>query len=134
MSLQAFSPLGPAAKPRLMILPGILVAVMATVGLTQSPESVGPAQLSGPGGAVPASAEAIARVGSAGDMIGFSYADAAGTQIITLVHTRKSWMAVYHVDRSGIRLVSSRPIDADFSLQLNATSPLPEEIREIGRR
>jgi len=72
-------------------------------------------------------------VGAAGDMIGFSQADGSGTQTITLVDTRKSWMAVYHIDRSGtIRLVSSRPIDADFSLQLNATSPLPDEIRGIG--
>ena len=77
----------------------------------------------------------IARVASAGDVIGFSGYDASGTQIITLVNTEKSWMAVYHIDRSGkIRLVSSRPIDADFSLQLNATSPLPEEIRQIGHR
>lgn len=74
------------------------------------------------------------QAGSAGDMIGFSSVDGSGTQTITLIHTGKSWMAVYHIDRSGkIRLVSSRPIDADFSLQLNATSPLPEEIREIGR-
>jgi len=74
-------------------------------------------------------------VAAAGDMIGFSHADAGGTQTITLVHTKKSWMAVYHIDKSGsLRLVSSRPIDADFSLQLNATSPLPEEIRQIGRR
>ena len=74
-------------------------------------------------------------VGAAGEMIGFSNYNASGTQTITLVHARKSWMAVYHIDRSGqIRLVSSRPIDADFALQLNATSPLPEEIREIGSR
>jgi hypothetical protein len=67
-------------------------------------------------------------------MIGFSHSDGSGTQTITIVHTGKSWMAVYHIDRSGtIRLVSSRPIDADFSLQLNATSPLPEEIRQLGR-
>ena len=73
-------------------------------------------------------------VGAAGDLIGFSHADVSGTQTITLVDTGKSWMAVYHIDRSGtIRLVSSRPIDADFSLQLNATSPLPDEIRGIGR-
>ena len=73
-------------------------------------------------------------VGAAGDMIGFSHADGSA-QTITLVDTRKSWMAVYHIDRSGeIRLVSSsRPLDADFSLQLNATSPLPDEIRGIGR-
>ena len=73
-------------------------------------------------------------VGAAGDMIGFSHADGSGTQTITLVDTGKSWMAVYHIGRSGkIRLISSRPIDADFSLQLNATSPLPDEIRGIGR-
>ena len=75
------------------------------------------------------------QTGAAGEMIGFSHADPAGNQTIALVHAGKSWIAVYHVDRSGtIRLVSSRPIDADFSLQLNATSPLPEEIRRIGRR
>lgn len=72
---------------------------------------------------------------AAGDMIGFSHTDTGGTQTITLVHTEKLWMAVYHIDKSGtVRLVSSRPLDADFSLQLNATSPLPEEIRALGRR
>lgn len=77
----------------------------------------------------------LSQVGAAGDMIGFSHSDDSGTQTITLVHTGKSWIAVYHIDRSGkVRLVSSRPIDADFSLQLNATAPLPEEIREISRR
>ncbi len=74
------------------------------------------------------------QVGAAGDMIGFSNYDDTGTQTITLIDTRKSWMAVYHIDRSGtIRLVSSRPIDADFTLQLNATAPLPEDIRQIGK-
>ncbi len=67
------------------------------------------------------------------DMIGFSHVDGSGTQTITLVHTGKSWMAVYHVDSTGvIRLASSRPIDADFSLQFNAAKPLPEEIRAMG--
>ena len=75
-----------------------------------------------------------ALVGAAGEIIGFTHADASGTQTITLLHTGKSWMAVYHIDRSGtLRLVSSRAIDADFSLQLNATSPLPEEIRKVGK-
>ena len=72
------------------------------------------------------------QVGAAGDMIGFSHSDGSGTQTITVIHAGKSWMAVYHIDRSGkIRLVSSRPIDADFSLQLNATAPLPDEIRKM---
>ncbi|MDA8744191.1 hypothetical protein N9N28_06115 [Rubripirellula amarantea] len=75
------------------------------------------------------------KVGAAGDMIGFSHSDGGGTQTITLVDTSKAWMAVYHIDRSGkIRLVSSRPIEADFSLQLNATAPLPNEIRQLGGR
>jgi hypothetical protein len=78
-------------------------------------------------------AEPGLHVGAAGEMIGFSASDGSGTQTITLVHTAKSWMAVYHIDRSGtIRLVSSRPIDADFALQLNPTAPLPEEIRQLG--
>ena len=44
-------------------------------------------------------------------------------------------MAVYHVNSAGeIRLVSSRPIDADFSVQLNVTDPLPDEIRGLSSR
>ena len=84
-------------------------------------------------GGAPTSGPA-ALVGAAGEMIGFSHSEATGTMTITLVHTGKSWMAVYHIDRTGtIRLVSSRAIDADFSLQLNAASPLPEEIRKMGK-
>ena len=74
----------------------------------------------------------VARVGAAGSVIGFSGSTATGTQTITLVNTEKFWMAVYHIDSEGeINLVSSRPIDADFSLQLNVTDPLPDEIRGL---
>lgn len=73
------------------------------------------------------------QVGSAGQMIGFSGFDGSGSQVITLVHTGKMQIAVYHIDRSNlIRLVSSRPIDADFSLSLNVTAPLPGQIRLLG--
>ena len=69
---------------------------------------------------------------AAGEMIAFSHVTPAGTQRITLIHTRKSWITVYDVGPSGsVRLMSSRPIDADFSLELNATSPLPAEIRRM---
>lgn len=69
---------------------------------------------------------------AAGDMIGFSRELAGGSQAITLINTSRRWMAVYHVDQAGqIRLVSSRPLDADFSFQFNATAPLPEEIRRL---
>lgn len=71
--------------------------------------------------------------GSAGEMISFSYLDGSGRQILTVIHTGKAWMAVYHIDRSGvIHLVSSREIGPDFGLLLNATSPLPDEIRQLG--
>lgn len=71
-------------------------------------------------------------VAGSGNLIGFSHVDDSGTQVITLVETQKMWMAVYHVGSAGeIRLVSSRAIDADFTLQLNATEPLPEQIRRM---
>lgn len=71
-------------------------------------------------------------VAGSGDLIGFSHVDGSGTQVITLVDTQKAWMAVYHIGSNGeIRLVSSRAIDADFTLQLNATSPTPEDIRRL---
>jgi len=118
-----------------------LVGAIAMIAESQSPEGVGrgdqSAQLTSPAtrpSGVPTAAE-FPKVGASGDMIGFSHSDSSGTQTITLVHTKKSWMAVYHIDKSGkLRLVSSRPIDADFSLQLNATSPLPDQIRQFGRR
>lgn len=71
-------------------------------------------------------------VAGSGDLIGFSHVDETGTQVITLINTQKLWMAVYHIGSSGqIRLASSRAIDADFTLQLNAASPTPEEIRRM---
>jgi len=112
-----------------------LGGMIASVGVGQSPPIQGAVEVSTVGGAAAAESDSPSKVAAAGDMIGFSHSDGSGTQTITLVHTGKSWMAVYHIDRSGaIRLVSSRPIDADFSLQLNATTPLPDEIRQMSRR
>ena len=72
-------------------------------------------------------------VGAAGELIGFSGISGSGSHTITLVHAGKMQMAVYHIDGTGkIRLVSSRPLDADFSVMLNATKPLPGEIRLLG--
>lgn len=125
---------------------GVIVALISLVlaapsGISQTPVGTTSAESPSAEGVFPGGdglsglGQALGRVGAANDMIGFSHSDSSGTQTITLVHTGKSWIAVYHIDRSGkIHLVSSRPIDADFSLQLNATSPLPDEIREIGRR
>ena len=122
-------------RPIRFLLVTAMAIGVATVAVSQNPpQPVGVAPPNVGVSGLP-DVDAVARVGAAGDMIGFSHSDASGTQTITLVHTGKAWMAVYHIGRSGkVRLVSSRPIDADFSLQLNATSPLPEEIREINRR
>ncbi|KAA1260604.1 hypothetical protein LF1_31440 [Rubripirellula obstinata] len=144
-----------------LVLLGILgIASIQVVGVGQNPDYQNPAQNQGfepssdpnlaglPAWAgqvdqtaqaanlnPPASGVSAPNVGAAGDIIGFSHSDGAGSQRITLVNTSKSWMAVYHIDRSGkIRLASSRPIDADFTLQLNATAPLPDEIRRMDRR
>jgi hypothetical protein len=129
----AATTLGTRIVPLLGAL-ALLIGV-TSVGTSQSPPSPGELALPALGVSTASESTEVSRVGAAGDMIGFSHSDGSGTQIITVIHTGKSWMAVYHIDKSGtIRLVSSRPIDADFSLQLNATSPLPDEIRQLGRR
>ena len=113
-----------------VISPRPAQALPATTGLPISVPQANsvPTQ---PGPIVPAGPSLAA----AGDMIGFSSAIAGGTQAITLINASRRWMAVYHVDQAGqIRLVSSRPLDADFSFQFNATAPLPEEIRRLQKR
>lgn len=151
----------PAKRPRLPFWPSgvslrpchwrllgaaALAVVLSPIGTSQTPvawppsvapeaEGSPPEILAGLSPAPAGKSGPVVQTALSGEMIGFSHVDGGGTQTITLVHTGKSWMAVYHVDRSGvIQLVSSRPIDADFSLQFNATSPLPEEIRKIGGR
>lgn len=81
----------------------------------------------------PGAAEKGPQVASSGELIGFNGFDGSGSQTITLVHTGKMQIAVYHIDRSGqIHLRSSRPIDEDFSFSLNLTAPLPSQIRLLG--
>jgi hypothetical protein len=128
-----------------------LVAALVVGGVAQQPpRSVWPPEQAiegqeqaSPPARVPASAGLAShprdasdpgpQMGSAGELIGFSGFDGSGSQTITLVHAGKMQIAVYHIDRSGqIRLVSSRPIDADFSLSLNVTAPLPGQIRLLG--
>ncbi|MCO8120182.1 hypothetical protein NHH03_00410 [Stieleria sp. TO1_6] len=129
----ADQPPGPAALPR---APSELPPAHSTLPPAQS--TLPPAQSTlPPGGEVPGypplppkPSGLGGQTGSAGELIGFSGFDGSGSQTITLVHTGKMQIAVYHIDRSGqIRLVSSRPIDADFSLTLNPTDPLPGQIR-----
>ncbi|MEM9588456.1 MAG: hypothetical protein AAGA03_14325 [Planctomycetota bacterium] len=123
-----------------MLLGTTLICLMAAAVGGQDSLPVGPGDSQAPQGltAPPlmgglASPGRNDRAAAAGPLMGFFSVDASGTQTITVVHTGKLWMAVYHVGSSGqLRLVSSRPIDADFSLELDVTSPLPSEIRRLG--
>ena len=124
-------------KPQIGLAALTLVAAFVLGGSAQIPDqSAGEAIPAGATfGAIATEnrAESGSSVGAAGELIGFSGSDGSGSQRITLVHTGKMHIAVYHIDRSGqIRLVSSRPIDADFSVSLNVNAPLPGEIRRLG--
>lgn len=68
-------------------------------------------------------------------MLGFASPDSGGGQVVTLVDARRSWMAVYAVDAKGeIRLLSSRPLQQDFSVQYNVTDPTPADIGRLNPR
>lgn len=107
----------PIAPPQSSVpgLPRAALPMAFPAAATQSGPSKGPATLI-----------------HAGDMIGFSRELGDGVQAITIINASRRWMAVYHIDTSGqIRLTSSRPLDADFTIQFNATAPLPEDIRRL---
>ncbi len=104
-------------------MPFVPPAPMIPAGTGVPPMTTAPVNLAGPS------------LAAANDMIGFTRELATGNQAITLINASRKWMAVYHVDQAGqIHLVSSRPLDADFSFQFNATAPLPEEIRRLQGR
>lgn len=78
---------------------------------------------------------AVTPMAVAEGMMGFASPDAAGGQMVTLIDSRHSWMAVYAVDPKGqIRLLSSRPLQQDFSVQYNVMDPTPAEIGRLKPR
>lgn len=78
---------------------------------------------------LPTGASPRANIAAANGMIVSNHTLADGTPMITVVNTRRMWLAVYHIERSGKPvLVGSRPMESDFELLLNAASPLPAEI------
>lgn len=131
----AFSPDAasqPAATPAPAADPAVLPREpgRAAAHNTRPLAGIGPVTFgSGPGAAA---GGGLAHLMTAGDMIGFSRDLGDGVQAITIINASQRWMAVYHIDTSGqIRLTSSRPLEADFTIQFNASSPLPEEIRRL---
>ena len=129
----------PFGKLQMHTANGLFLAALATltVGIVMATAEDGPIVAQG----VPTQPILLQPVSSsgqppqlttAGDMIGFSRELGDGVQAITLINASQRWMAVYHIDAAGqIRLASSRPLDADFTIQFNATSPLPDEIRRL---
>ncbi len=95
-----------------------------------------PQSLAGPtqpiAGAIAPPSSGLPNLLQASDLISFSRDLGDGVQAITIINASRRWMAVYHVDSGGqIRLTSSRPLDEDFTILFNATSPLPQEIRRL---
>lgn len=129
----------PIGKLQMHTANGLILAAVATltVGIVMATAEDGPSVPQG----VPAQPILLQPVSSsgqppqlttAGDMIGFSRELGDGVQAITLINASQRWMAVYHIGADGqIRLASSRPLDADFTIQFNAASPLPDEIRRL---
>ncbi len=68
-------------------------------------------------------------------MLAVASPNGSGGQMVTLIDTRKNCMAVYAVDGKGqIKLLSSRPISQDLSVQYNVTDPTPAAISRLTNR
>lgn len=134
---KAFSPdasdsAKPAAMPASAAGPASTLPPRSAAATPTRPlAGIGPVSF-GSSGAGATAGGGLAHLMTAGDMIGFSRDLGDGVQAITIINASQRWMAVYHIDTSGqIRLTSSRPLEADFTIQFNASSPLPEEIRRL---
>ena len=70
---------------------------------------------------------------SAEGVMAFAAPNGTGGQLITVIDARRSWMAVYSVDVGDqqIRMLSSRPLSQDFSVQYNVADPTPADIQRL---
>lgn len=128
----------------------VLIFVVHSAGIGQQPVELGAGPVSGIGAnlgttelprqAAPAAAlqrnlPQVTPMAVAEGMLGFASPDSGGGQVVTLVDARRGWMAVYAVDAQGeIRLLSSRPLQQDFSVQYNVTDPTPADIGRLNPR
>jgi PPE-repeat protein len=93
---------------------------------------LGAAGIALPGAPPPTALPIPAALAGGEGILMFASATESGGQMITLVETRQRWIASYAVEPSGqIRLLSSRPLGQDFSVEFNAASPTPREIRTM---
>lgn len=106
----------------------LIVGLTGWIGRPSSDASAGEAFGRGESGKL------VTPMAASDHVIGFCSVLGDGSQTLTLVNTEKLHITVYHVGSDGtIELRSSRPIDADFTLQLNATAPLPDQIRRLNQ-
>lgn len=133
---QADSPSAPPSAATMAADPpgvsGTAAATAGSVTPTDRAAAAGPVGATLPLGVTIPPDGGVANLQLASDLIGFSRDLGGGIQAITIINASHRWMAVYHIDSGGqIRLTSSRPLDEDFTILFNATSPLPEEIRRL---
>lgn len=70
---------------------------------------------------------------SAEGMMAFATSGLPGGQTVTIIDAQQKWMAVYSVDVAGerIKLLSSRPLKQDLSIQYNVAEPTPADIQKL---
>lgn len=108
---------------------GAASGIGANLGTTELPRQAAPAA------ALQRNLPQVTPMAVAEGMLGFASPDSGGGQVVTLVDARRGWMAVYAVDAQGeIRLLSSRPLQQDFSVQYNVTDPTPADIGRLNPR
>lgn len=80
-----------------------------------------------------AAAAQLTASASAEGMMAFASTSPGGGQVVTVVDAQQKWMAVYSVDVVGgrIKLLSSRPLRQDFSIEYNVAEPTPADIQKL---
>lgn len=66
-------------------------------------------------------------------MMAFATPGLPGGHTVTIIDAQQKWMAVYSVDVAGerIKLLSSRPLKQDLSIQYNVAEPTPADIQKL---
>jgi hypothetical protein len=123
----------------LVVVGGLLMVAIHQSGTPGQAPSPGGQQAASeyPAGAQPAAGlptrvPQVTASAAAEGMMAFASPSGVG-QLVTVIDARRSWMAVYSVDAGGerIKLLSSRPLDQDFSVQYNIAEPTPADIKRL---
>lgn len=114
-----------------LVIAGLVVfAVAQSATIGQNPS---PSQPSANGQIPNLRSPQVTASAAAEGMMAFASPDGDRGQLVTIIDAKRSWMAVYSVDAGGerIKLLSSRPLSQDFSVQYNVTEPTPVDIQRL---